>query len=113
MEQELDMETIGFQMITAAGQAKSCYMEALEAAKNNDFEQMVVHITDGDTYFLEGHNIHGTLISKECSGDKVCMTLFLTHVEDQMASAETTKLFVQELAELYQKMAEDYHESEQ
>ena len=104
MGQEMNFEIMCLQMITSAGEAKSNYMEALDAAKEKDYDKAQELIKSGDACFVEGHKMHTELIQKECAGDKVVMTLLLTHVEDQMNSAETIKILVEQLIEVYQKI---------
>lgn len=105
MPETMDMEAISFQMITAAGEAKSCFMEALAAAKEGDFDEAEAKIKEGNKSFVQGHHIHADLIQREMEGTPILMTLLLTHMEDQMMAAETVKLMAQEMIELYQKLA--------
>lgn len=104
MKQEINFELMCLQMITSAGEAKSNYMEALEAAKEKDYVKAEMLMKAGGNCFTEGHKMHAGLIQKECAGDKVVMTLLLTHVEDQMNSAETIKILAAQLIELYRKI---------
>lgn len=106
METEMNFEVMCLQMITSAGEAKSNYMEALEAAKEKDYAKAEELIKSGSQCFVKGHMMHSDLIQKECSGEKVIMTLLLTHVEDQMSSAETIKILVEQLIEVYKKISE-------
>ncbi|MFI3227166.1 MAG: PTS lactose/cellobiose transporter subunit IIA [Clostridia bacterium] len=98
------MEMICFQMITFAGEAKSCYMEALQAVKEKDFDKADGLIEDAAKNFSEVHKAHADLIQKECDGQKVEMSLLMTHVEDQMMSVETIKIMVFEFYELYKML---------
>lgn len=103
---EVNYEVMFLQMITAAGEAKSNYMEALQAVKDNDLEQAESLIKYGDASYSEVHGMHTDLIQKECSGEKVEMSLLMAHVEDQMMSVETIKILVLELCEIYKKLDE-------
>lgn len=100
--EENSLELICFQMITFAGEAKSCYMEALQAVKDKDFLKADQLIAQGEEHFGEVHKVHTELIQKECGGEKVDTSLFMIHVEDQMMSVETIKIMVTEFYQLYQ-----------
>lgn len=93
-------ETIIFELLTAAGTAKSCYIEALQAAKEGNYAEADRLIQAGDDATLEGHRGHGVLAETP----DMTVNLILAHVEDQMMSAETIKLMVAELIELYRKL---------
>lgn len=99
-----DFVALSLQIVSAVGEAKSLYMEALAAAKEGDFQAAEKKIQEGDRCFAQGHDLHGDLIGQEAGGDPVSMTLMLTHAEDQMMSAETIKLMVQELIQIYRRL---------
>lgn len=98
------MELICFQLITAAGAAKSNYIEAMQKAKEGFYEEAEKLIAEGDAAIGEGHLSHTDLIQKEASGEDVKMSLLLTHAEDQMMSTEVFKLMAEEVIELYKKV---------
>lgn len=104
-EEELDLETTCFQLITAAGTAKSDYLEALGKAKEGDFEGARKTLEEGDASYREGHAVHSKLVQREAAGKPVKMGLLLTHVEDQMMAAEVFRAMVVEMIDLYEKLA--------
>ena len=98
-----EFELICMQMITNSGSAKSSYIEAIQKAKDKDFEGAERLMEEGDQFFSEAHGVHGNLLAKEASGEKVEFALILMHAEDQMASTEMAKVLAREIIELYQK----------
>lgn len=98
-----ELELICFQLITAAGAAKSHYIEAIQRAKEGNFEEAAELIKQGDDMLKDGHVQHADLIQKEASGEGTTMTLLLTHAEDQMMSSEVFKVLAEEIIELYKK----------
>lgn len=102
------LELICFQLITAAGAAKSNYIEAIQKAKTGDFKGAEELIIEGDKMAREGHQPHAELIQKEAAGEDLHMGLILTHAEDQMASAEIFKVMAEEMIELYKKLGVNY-----
>jgi len=99
-----EMELICFQIITAAGSAKSNYIGAMQKAREGLYEEAEAMIAEGDKMLTEGHHPHADLVAKEASGENVQMGLILTHAEDQMATAEVFKVMAEEMIELYKKI---------
>ncbi|MEG0329025.1 MAG: PTS lactose/cellobiose transporter subunit IIA [Longicatena sp.] len=100
-----NLELVCFQIISAVGSARSSYVEAISIAKTGNFEEAINKIKEGDKEFLEGHRAHATLIQQEANDNPVHVNLLLVHAEDQLMSAETTKLIAEEIIELYKKQA--------
>ncbi|MBT1177612.1 PTS lactose/cellobiose transporter subunit IIA [Bifidobacterium callimiconis] len=102
----MDMETTCFQLITAAGSAKSDYLEAINTAKDGDFEGAQKLIESGDVSYREGHTVHSKLVQQEAAGSAVPVGLLLIHVEDQMMAAEIFRAMAVEMIGLYKKLAD-------
>lgn len=100
------IELICFQIISTVGNARSLYIEAIQAAKAGDFEKAEELIKEGETSFTEGHAAHGKLIQQEASGEATTMTLLLTHAEDQLMSAEAFGILSREFIDLYKEIKE-------
>jgi len=98
------LELICFQLITAAGGAKSSYIEAIQKAKAGAYDEAEVLIRQGDEMMKQGHLPHTDLIQKEAAGETVFMGLILTHAEDQMMSAEIFKVMAEEIIDLYKRL---------
>ena len=99
------LELVSFQIIAAAGSARSSYVEALQAAKNGNFEEAEALIKQGDTDFVEAHHVHAELIQKFAGGEDPGANILLIHAEDQVMSAEVLKIMALEFIELYKKLA--------
>ncbi len=99
-----EMELICFQLITAAGGAKSSYIEAVQLAKEGKYEEAESKIAQGDEMMKQGHLPHVDLIQKEAGGETVIMGLILAHAEDQMMSAEVFKVMAEEMIDLYKRL---------
>lgn len=98
------IELICFQLITAAGGAKSNYIEAIQKAKQGRYEEAEELIRQGDELLKEGHQPHTDMIQKEAAGEDVKLSLILMHAEDQMMSTEVFKVMAEEMIELYKKV---------
>ena len=96
MEENDELEIQVFQIISAVGTARSCYIEAIHAARERDYEQAEELLAKGDKNFAEGHDVHLELLGREAEGAAVACLLVM-HAEDQLMSAEAFKLVAQEL----------------
>lgn len=95
------IELICFQIISAVGNARSLYIEAIQEAKEGNFDKAEELIKEGEASFTEGHAAHGKLIQQEAGGEPTTMTLLLTHAEDQLMSAEAFGILSREFIDLY------------
>lgn len=81
-------EAICFQIISAAGSAKSCFLEAIEAAKNNESYQEMLE--EGEKIFASAAVSHAQALQLDAQED-LDFGLLLMHAETILSSAETIK----------------------
>lgn len=98
------LEMICFQIISNVGAARSSYIEAIQKAKQGDFEGAQECIKAGQEQFMKGHEAHFELIQKEAAGQQVGGSLILVHAEDQLMSAEGFKIIATEMIESYKRI---------
>lgn len=99
-----NFEMICFQIISNSGMAKSNYVEAIQCAKEGNYDKANELMQEAEDVFVGAHKVHAEMIQKEAAGEKTEFSLLLMHAEDQMASTEMAKLMAQEIIELYQKL---------
>ncbi len=99
-----ELEMIYFQIISAVGTARSMFIEAIQEAKEGNYEEAEKLIEEGNGYFIEGHQAHAKLIQKEASGEKLEFSLILVHAEDQFMSAEAFKILSEEFIDVYKRI---------
>lgn len=99
------LELVSFKIISAVGAAKSCYVEAMQAANKGEFDLAREKIKEGDESFTGGHSAHAELIQKEASGEHVVPNILLMHAEDQLMSAETIKIMALEVIRLNERLS--------
>ena len=102
-----EMELACFQIITYVGTARSCYINAIQCAKEGNFEEADKLIKEGEDNFVKGHDGHGDLLAKEARGELGGAGLILIHAEDQLMSAEGFHIIADEFIALYKKLAEN------
>ncbi|WP_323617145.1 PTS lactose/cellobiose transporter subunit IIA [Erysipelothrix rhusiopathiae] len=98
------LELLSFQMISFNGSARSCFVEAIQAAKEGDFERAEQTMAEGEEQFVEGHRVHAQLIQQEAQNGATQVNLLLIHAEDQMMSAEVLKIMATELIDIHKKI---------
>lgn len=103
MVENEELEVQVFQIISAVGTARSCYIEAIHAARARDYDKADVLVKRGDKHFAEGHDAHLELLGREAEGEAVACLLVM-HAEDQLMSAEAFKLVAQELIDVYHEL---------
>ena len=94
MEDMNELQMTCFEIISYVGTAKSMYINAVQKAKEGDF--------DGDEAYNGGHDVHMGLLKKEANGERNGEApLILLHAEDQMAGTETMRVMATELIEVH------------
>ncbi len=100
-----DMQTVAFQIIAQVGTAKSCYVEAMRFARDNDFAKAEQLISEGDELYAAAHGFHHDLVQKEASGMQLPFSMMIIHAEDQLLNTETIKIMAEEIIMLRKQMA--------
>lgn len=95
---------VAMEIITYAGLARSCYLEALTLFKHGEYKASKAKLNEGDDNFTKAHSAHLQPLQDEMSTQDPQITLLLTHAEDQLMSTETMKIVVQECIGLYREM---------
>lgn len=99
-----DYEKNCFTIISSAGTARSMYIEAINEAKEYNFEQAKKLVNEGQEIFNTCHQSHFEMIQKEAKGEENQIGLLLIHAEDQLMSAEAFGILAKQFIDLYQKM---------
>ena len=98
------LELVAFNIISSVGTARSSYIEAIQKAKEGDFEAAEALIKEGDEVFVEGHNAHAGLLQQEAEGGPgSTLSLLILHAEDQLMSAEGFKTIALEFMDVYKR----------
>lgn len=98
------IELIAFQIIASVGSARSYYIEAIQQAKEGNFQEANQLLIDGEKAFNEGHHAHAKLIQQEANNEQVTINVILMHAEDQLMSAEAFKIIAEEFIQVHQSL---------
>jgi cellobiose PTS system EIIA component len=99
-----NLEQVIFQIILHGGNGRSAAMEALQAAKQGDFEGARQKLMEADNAMNEAHHIQTSLIQGEIRGKKTEISLLMVHAQDHLMNAMTVKDLAVEMVELYQRI---------
>ena len=100
------MEAIetAMQLIMHGGNAKSCAMEAIYAAKEGNFEEADKKLQEAEEALLEAHKVQTSMLIAEANGEKLDIGILVIHSQDHLMNAITCKDLATEVVELYKKI---------
>lgn len=97
-------EMVSFQLVAAAGEARSLAFEALEKAKAGDFDAAKLMKQSKDAG-IKAHHIQTQLLSTEAAGEHLSVDVLLVHAQDHLMCSMLAQELVQELICLYERTA--------
>lgn len=97
------LETV-MSLIMHGGDAKSTAMEAIQAAKKGNFDEADKKLDETNKALSKAHKAQNSLLSKESRGDTIQYSLLLTHGQDHLMNAVTTKDLAIEIIDLHRKL---------
>ncbi|MDX8045556.1 PTS lactose/cellobiose transporter subunit IIA [Gracilibacillus sp. S3-1-1] len=95
------MTEIAFQIILYAGNGRSSAMEAIQLAKENQFEEADQLITDATKELEKAHGFQTKLLQEEASGEGGSVNVILVHSQDHLMTAMTVRDLAIEIIEIY------------
>lgn len=95
---------IAFQIILYGGNGRSCAMEAIQCAKERNFEEATVLIKEAEQEINKAHKFQTELLQNEAQGTESELNLLLIHSQDHLMNAITVKDLANEMIDLYKEM---------
>lgn len=92
-----DLDIISCNIIASSGTAKSCYIEAMQAAHEGNFDKAENLIQEAKQTYVAGHEAHAKLLQMSAEGNLKEIPLLLMHAEDQMMNCETMEIMAQQI----------------
>ena len=105
MSQEASLE-VAMQLIMYGGEAKSCAIEAMAAAKKRDFQGATERMAAARAALLEAHHAQAGVLAQEAQGIEQPFSLFMIHGQDHLMTSIAFVDLAQELIEVYQVLAQ-------
>lgn len=100
----MEAEEIIFGIITSSGEARSSAFEALNNARNGNFEECKRLLKLSSEQSLESHNIQTDLIQKEAQGNNTEVSLLMVHAQDHLMTSILAKELITEMVHLYERL---------
>ncbi|WP_326716825.1 PTS lactose/cellobiose transporter subunit IIA [Vagococcus jeotgali] len=91
-------------LIMNSGNAKSDSMEAIQAAKQGEFEKADAKMTDAEESLVKAHQSQTSLLTKEAQGESIELTLLTVHSQDHLMTSIAFKDLAKEIIDVYRRM---------
>lgn len=98
-------DAIVMNLVVNSGEARSIAMEAIELARQGQFEEAAAKIAEARETINAAHNFQTELVQKEINNDPVPMSLLMCHGQDHLMTAMVVIDLAEKFIEVYQKMA--------
>ncbi len=93
-------------LIMYGGEAKSCAIEAIAAAKKQDFERAQERLSQAQKALLQAHHAQAEILSKEAQGEETELSLFMVHGQDHLMTSIAFVDLAKEIVDLHKKIDE-------
>lgn len=97
----MEINEIAFQIILYGGNGRSSAMEAIQEAKEGNFEEADRLIEEANSELNKAHKFQTELLQNEARGYKNDINIILIHSQDHLMNAITVKDMAQEFIDLY------------
>ncbi|TDM39652.1 PTS lactose/cellobiose transporter subunit IIA [Macrococcoides goetzii] len=94
---------LGFEIVAYAGDARSKLLEALNAAKNGEFDKAEQLVEEADKCIVDAHNAQTSLLAKEASGEDIAYSVTMMHGQDHLMTTLLLKDMMKHIIELYKR----------
>ncbi|MBU5593761.1 PTS lactose/cellobiose transporter subunit IIA [Amphibacillus sp. MSJ-3] len=92
---------IAFQIILYAGNGKSSAMEAIQEAKEGNFEAADEKIKEANIELGKAHKYQTKLLQEEAQGNGKTISVILIHSQDHLMTSMTVRDLAIEIIEIY------------
>ena len=99
-------DAIVMNLVVNSGEARSIAMEAIELARQGQFEEAAAKIAEARETINAAHNFQTELVQKEINNDPVPMSLLMCHGQDHLMTAMVVIDLAEKFIEVYHKMAQ-------
>ena len=105
MNEELneELEEIAMTIIANSGAARSAACEALQKAKNKDFDDAEALLKSADDSLQVAHEAHRKLLQLDAKGEVTSVSILLCHAQDHLMGSALAKDLIREMVFLYQE----------
>ena len=98
-----DMAMVAMEIVAYSGDARTKFLDAMDAIGAKDFAKAEALIKEGDDLILNAHNQQTELITKEAAGETVELSFLTVHAQDHLMTAMLLGDMVKKFIRLYKK----------
>lgn len=99
----MDIEMVIMKLVVSSGNARSTAIEALRAARDENFEYADKLMNEADQMILQSHEVQTEMIQNELNGEKMEVGLLMVHAQDHLMNAMTVMDLCKEMIEILKK----------
>lgn len=97
------LEDAVMEIIVNAGQSRSLCFEALQAARDGNFNEATSLLREADGYARDAHKMQTRLIEQDAGEAQQPMTLIMVHAQDHLMTSLLARELAGEIIHLYQR----------
>ncbi|KXT83386.1 PTS lactose/cellobiose transporter subunit IIA [Streptococcus panodentis] len=97
---------VAMTLIMYGGEAKSCAVEAIAAAKGGDFPRAAAKLELAQKALLQAHHAQAEMLTKEAQGENTELSLFMVHGQDHLMTSIAFVDLAKEIIDLHKKFKE-------
>ena len=98
-------DAIVMNLVVNSGEARSIAMEAIELARQGQFDEAAAKIAAARETINAAHNFQTELVQREVNNDLVPMILLMCDGQDHLMTAMVVIDLAEKFIEVYQKLA--------
>ena len=98
-----EAQMVAFQLISYAGDAFSSFFQAVEKARNGEFDEADELIKKGESELTNAHNAQTELLAKEAQGKDIEYSIMLVHAQDHLMTTIMYERVAKEFITLYKE----------
>ncbi len=98
-----EMEMVTVEIVAYSGDARTKYLEALNVAKDGDYDKAKALIQEGNELIAEAHKVQTKMLQMEASGDKIDVGFLTVHAQDHLMTVVLLRDIINNFIELYKR----------
>lgn len=98
---DITIETIMMELVVNGGNARSCAMQAIAAARDGKPGLAERLMKEADEAIEKAHEFQTGILQAEASGEHLEMSLIMVHAQDHLMNAMTVRDLAKEFLKLY------------
>lgn len=91
-------------LIVNGGDAKSSAMEAIQIAKEGNFDDARKKLQESDEALRKAHSSQTSMLTQEASGNDIEVSLLMVHAQDHLMNAITFRDLAEEIVSVHEKI---------